>query len=151
MHYHQSLALGIEVPAFLLHVLQNVVLVMMPRVIHDVNVTIVFKRFHARHLHVFRQFYRFHPSAEHTLVSGIVARSVSVVVIAAIIHQRPTVHAEVRSVGASVVEVGQTKAVCELMAHRAQPVYLAAAVQLRTAGVGVYVHSVDVEVGIGFR
>ena len=35
------------------------------------------------------------------------------------------------------------------MTYRAQSVYLAAAIQLGTAGIGVDVHSVDVEVGVG--
>ena len=143
---------SISIPTLLLVVLEQVVLpgelgVVVP---DEVCYGLLSDGRHVIHVAGLCEFYGCEPSAIHALVAGEGSRSLAVAVftvVRTIVHQIPHVHAEVLSIGARIVHVGDGQAVAELMAGCANAVHLVArgAAQLAGAGIGVDGDSVDGE------
>ena len=87
MNHKQTFTIGLRIPAFWLHILQHQIFITMSLIIDDEHIAIVSQRLHVCHQCVCRQFLWFYPSAEPTLITGIVARYIAIAIIATIVHQ----------------------------------------------------------------
>ena len=120
MHDKQTVTIGFRIPSLLLNILQDEIFVTMSLIIDDKHITIVSQRIHVRHQCIRRQFLRFYPSAEPTLIASIIAWHIAVTIVAAIVHQRPGEHSIIHvffvNIFTGIIEVRKTQTVGKLMA-----------------------------------
>src|SRR3712207_1630372 len=118
---HQTTARNVLIPILcnLLTVLQQIILVVIFVVVDNIRIAIlILLRLHITNTGGLFEFFGSNPSSIHLLVYRVVGRGEAVVIVVTAIHQVERAHAIVSTLG-SIVEVGQAKAVRELMAERA--------------------------------
>ena len=141
----QSVAGHAAIPAHVLAVLEQEVLVGVGVVVHDVGIAAFLQRLHALDADGVGELDGLEPSHHPALVGGVAGGQVAVAVVGTGIHQVPVGHALAAGV-VGVVEVGIAQAVAELVAHGADAVDVARqAFQFAAAGVGVDAHAVERE------
>ena len=133
------------VPAHLAAVLQQEVFVGVAAVVYHIAFSTLLEGLHVLHFLGGAQFLGLGPSGHHTLIAGVAAGLIAAAIVGAVVHEVPHKHAHTVAVGAGVVEVGIAQTVAELMAHGADTAYVALAVELGTAGIGVDGHAVELQ------
>ena len=111
-------------------------------VAYEVSLASVGERSHVVHRCGFGQLLRLQPSRKGTLPCRVSGGDVRVSVIVALVHKIPCAHA-VASAVVSVVHVGKSETVGELVAYGADAVYARLARHLAAAGIGVDTHAVE--------
>ena len=138
--YEQALTRQRCVPLCLLTVVDDIILVAIVLVVHDVCLATLAERFHGRHDLVLRKLDRLYPACHPLLVACEASRAEAVAVVAAGVEQIPVVHAVAARVG-GVVHVGKAETVRELVAYCAYTVAALVGVKLAAAGVSVHVYA----------
>ena len=105
------------IPFHRLTVLQEEILVTVPIIINNVCVTTIHQGSHAADTLCRGEFYGVEPSSHPSFIAGIACRQIAVAIIGTAVHQIPPKHSYPIAFITGVVEVGETQAMTELMAH----------------------------------
>ena len=152
VHGHKSRSRLCGIPSCLLTVFEDYEFVGVTAVVYYVCGAALACGFEAVHIRVGGKFHRGEPSGNHFLVGGVARGGETAVVVAAVVHEVPHVHAEIAcSELRCIVYVGVAEAMREFMAYRADAVYhfyeviLIVESHFAAAGIGVDVHIVEGE------